>query len=83
MAVHSLHHRLTELNQVYLPNSANILVRGPHLRTKIWVHTTIGLLKKPLSICQSGLRKIQNELPLLIVESIWGPEQGYRHYFAD
>ena len=35
---------------------AEILVLGPHLCTRIWVSPIIGLLKKPLSIFQSGLK---------------------------
>ena len=33
-----------------------ILVLDPHLCTRIWVSPIIGLLKKPLSIFQSGLK---------------------------
>ena len=36
---------------VRLRNSAEILVLGPHLCTRILVRAMIGLLKKPLSIC--------------------------------
>ena len=45
-------------------NSAEIHVLGPHLCTRIWVGAMIDLLKKPLSICQSGWRQIRNVLPL-------------------
>ena len=42
----------TKLNSglVRLRNSAEILVRGPRLWTRICVHAMIGLLKEPLSI---------------------------------
>ena len=48
-----------------------ILALGPNLCNRIWVHATSGLWKMPLSICQSGWREIP-----LILESVWGPEQG-------
>ena len=50
-------------------NSAEIRVLGLHLCTWIWVHVMIGLLKKPLSIYQSGWKEIQNALPVFR----WGP----------
>ena len=37
----------------------------------------ISLLKKPLSVCQSGWREIRNAF-LVIPESVGGPEQGAR-----
>ena len=48
------------LGYVRLRNSAEILVLGPHLCTRIWVCTMIGLLKRPLLICQSGWEEIRN-----------------------
>ena len=48
-----------------LQNSNKILVLGPHLCTRIWAHTMTGLLKKPLSICRSVWKEIQNALPLI------------------
>ena len=53
--------------------------------SRIWVHAMIGLLKKLLLICQSGLKEIRNTLyshthPLSpwykFIESLGGPEQG-------
>ena len=35
---------------------------GPHLCTRIWVRAMIGLLKVPLSICQSGWKETGNAL---------------------
>ena len=43
---------------VRLRDSSKILVLGPILCPRIWVSATIGLLNKPLSICQSGWREI-------------------------
>ena len=63
-------------------NSAEILVLGPLLCTRIWVLATIGLLEKPLSNCQSGQREIQNAV-LVIIESVGGPEQVHQRYFTD
>ena len=37
---------------------------APHLCTRIWIGAMIGLLKMPLSICQSGWREIRNTLPV-------------------
>ena len=51
---------------------------APHLYTKNWVLSMIGLLKKPLSICQSGWKEIWNAL-----ESFGDPEQGTRRCFAE
>ena len=45
--------------KVRLPNSAKVLVLA-HMCTRVWVCTLIGLLKKLLSICQSGWKEIQN-----------------------
>ena len=38
---------------------------GLHLCTRIWVRAMIGLLKKPLSICQSRRKEIWNPLPVI------------------
>ena len=38
---------------------------GLHLCTRIWVRAMIGLLKKPLSICQSRWKEIWNPLPVI------------------
>ena len=45
-------------------NSAGILVLGPNLCTRIWVRAMIGLLKQPLSFCQSGWKDFRNVLPI-------------------
>ena len=63
-------------------NSTEILVLAPHLCTRIWVGTMISLLKKPLPICQSGWRELQNAL-LVIHRVVRGPEQGSPCCFAD
>ena len=57
----------TKLNsgQVRPRNGAEILVLGPNLRTRIWARAMIGLLKKPLSICQSGWKDFRNVLPVI------------------
>ena len=51
----------TKLNSA---KQRKIFVLGTHLCTRIWVSATIGLLKKPLSICQSGWQEIRNALPV-------------------
>ena len=55
-----------------------ILVVGPHLCTRIWLCTMIGLLTKPSSMCQSGWREIRNSLVNLsgIRRDRWGTDQG-------
>ena len=63
-------------------NSTEILVLAPHLCTRIWVGTMISLLKKPLPICQSGWRELQNAF-LVIHWVARGPEQGSPRCFAD
>ena len=60
-----------------------------HLFTNsIWVHALIGLLKKPLMICQSGVKEIRNPLNshththththtyINYIKSVGGSEQG-------
>ena len=75
----------TKLNsgEVRLRNSAKILALGPHLCTRIWVRTMIGLLKKAivnLPIRMKGnLKRTSGDF----IESIGGLEQGCRHCFAD
>lgn len=63
----------TKLNSglVLLWNSAEILVSSLHLRTRIWVHAMIDLLKKSLSIYQSGRKEIRNSF-LVFVECVGG-----------
>ena len=58
-----------------LRNSAEILVLGPHLSTRIWVRAMISLLKKPLLICQSEWKEIQITFQYL-VDTVAGQEQG-------
>ena len=54
---------LLEISVVSLSaKQRQILVVGPHLCTRIWVHSMIGLLKMPLLICQLGWKKIRNTL---------------------
>ena len=65
-----LHCRLapqTKLNSgwVRLRNIAEILCLGPHLCTRIWLRAMIGLLKKPLSICKSRRKEIQDAIPVI------------------
>ena len=72
-----LHCRLapqTKLNSgwVRLRNIAEILDLGPHLCTRIWLRAMIGLLKKPLSICKSRRKEIQDAIPV-IGWVRWGP----------
>ena len=52
----------TKLNSA---KQRKIIVLGTHLCTRIWVRAMIGLLKKPLLICQSGWREIRNRLPAI------------------
>ena len=61
----------TELLLFCLQNSSKILVLGPHLCTRIRVCTMIGLLKKPLLICQSVWKKIRNAF-LVLRWVCWG-----------
>ena len=57
---------------VRLQNTTKILVLGPHLCSRIWVCTMIGLLKKPLLICQSDWTEIWNAF--LVIHLVrWGP----------
>ena len=65
-----------------LVNSVCETALGLHLCTRIWVRAMIGLLKKPLSICQSRRKEIWNALPV-ILWVLWGPAQRYRRCFAD
>jgi len=60
------------------PEFTEILVVGPHLCTRIWLCTMIGLLTKPSSMCQSGWREIRNSLVNLsgIRRDRWGTDQG-------
>ena len=72
-----LHCRLapqTKLNSgwVRLRNSAGIRDLGPHVCTRIWLRAMIGLLKKPLWICKSRWKEIQNAIPV-IGWVCWGP----------
>ena len=53
-----------------------------HLCTRNRVCAMIGLLKKPLSICQSTRKQIWNALPV-IFWVLWGPAQRCRQCFAD
>jgi len=73
----SLHCRLapqTKLNSgwVRLQNITEILDLGPHLCTRTWLRAMIGLLKKPLWICKSRRKEIQNAIPV-IGWVRWGP----------
>ena len=65
-----------------MQNRTKILVLSPHLGTRIWVCTMIGLLKKPLWICQSGWKEIW-KAPPVICWIHWGPEKGSRRCFTD
>ena len=51
--------------EVRLQNSAEILVLGLQLCTRIWVRAMIGVLKMPLLICQSGWREMRNVFPVV------------------
>ena len=62
---------------VNLQSSTEIHVLGLHLCTRIWVCTMTGMLKKPLSICQSDWREIKNAF-LLIHWVQWEPKHGYQ-----
>ena len=64
----------TKLNssQVHMRNSAGILVLGPNLCTRIWVRAMTGLLKKPLSFCESGWKDFRNVRPITRWVR-WGP----------
>ena len=68
----------TELWLSFFKTEPKSLFWAPHLCTKNWVRSMIGLIKKPLPICQSGWKEIQNAL-----ESFGGPEQGSRGCFAE
>ena len=57
----NLHHRRNST----LVNSVCETALGLHLCTRIWVRAMIGLLKKPLSICQSRRKEIWNPLPVI------------------
>ena len=52
----------TDKTEIWLSPSAkqcwNPCSGSPPVHLTIWVHTMIGLLKKPLSICQSGWKEI-------------------------
>ena len=50
---------------------------GPQLYIRIWVRAMIGLLKKPLSICQSGWKEIRNAFPVILWVR-WEPRKRYR-----
>ena len=58
----NLHHRRNST----LVNSVCETALGLHLCTRIWVRAMIGLLKKPLSICQSRRKEIWNALPVIL-----------------
>ena len=63
---------LLNSGEVHLWNSAEILVLRLHLCTRIRVRTTIGLSKRPLTICQSGWKEIQD--PLSVIRWVrWWP----------
>ena len=73
--VGSLHHRRnwTPVKSA-LRNSAEILVLGPNLCTRIWLYAMIGLLKDLLSICQSGWKEIWNVFLVPVICWVcWGP----------
>ena len=65
---------VTHLSVFTLENSAKIIVLPPTPQcTRIWVRAMIGLLKKPLSICQSGCRLKGNSKRTVIRWVRWRP----------
>ena len=63
----SLRHRRNLTLVKFICKQCQSSCSGSLLCTRIWVHAMIGLLKKPLSICQSGWKEIQNAPPVIFL----------------